>query len=63
MDSLEKSNLVIFYYLSTTEIWSDQRGGLWREWPYKKELLWFKFCEVIMIDGLLFNVKSVVFQL
>jgi hypothetical protein len=26
--SLEDDNLVVFYYLSTSEIWSDKRGGL-----------------------------------
>jgi hypothetical protein len=54
------SNILLSQY-NWNLVWSE--GGLWREWPYKKELLWFKFCEAIMIDGLLFNVKSVVFQL
>ena len=29
-------NLLVFYYLSASEIWSDKRGGFWWEWPYKR---------------------------
>jgi hypothetical protein len=33
--SLEGSNLVVFYYLNASEIWSDyQRGDLWWELLY-----------------------------
>ena len=28
--SLENDNLVVLYYLSASEIWSDKRGGLSR---------------------------------
>jgi hypothetical protein len=34
--SLEVDNLVPFYYLSTSEIWADKRGGLWWVWPDKR---------------------------
>ena len=34
MASLEKDNLVVFYYLSAFEIWHDERVGPWCEWPY-----------------------------
>ena len=37
MTSLKGDNLVIFYYLSATEIWLDNRGGLWWQLPYKRE--------------------------
>jgi hypothetical protein len=34
---LEGDNLVVFYYLSASEIWPDyKRCGLWWEWTYKK---------------------------
>jgi hypothetical protein len=26
---LEEGHLVVFYYLLTTDIWPDKRGGLW----------------------------------
>ena len=29
-------NLVVFYYLSSSELWHDKRGGFWWEGPYKK---------------------------
>jgi hypothetical protein len=29
-------DLLVFYYLSASEIWSDKRGGFWREWPSKR---------------------------
>ena len=35
--SLEWDILVVFYYLSASEIWSDKRVGLWWEWLYKIE--------------------------
>jgi hypothetical protein len=35
--SLAGDNLVVFYYLSTSEIWLDKRCGLWWEEPYKRE--------------------------
>ena len=35
--SFEKENLVVFYYLSASEIWPDKGGSLWCEWPYKRE--------------------------
>ena len=34
MASLEKDNLVVFYYLSAFEIWHDESVGPWWEWPY-----------------------------
>jgi len=33
--SLDGDNLVVHYYLGASEIWPDQRGGLWWERPYK----------------------------
>jgi len=32
--SIEGYNLVISYYFSSSEIWPDNRGGLWWEGPY-----------------------------
>jgi hypothetical protein len=37
--SLEGDNLVVFYYLSTSEIWLDKRSDLWWEGPYKRETI------------------------
>ena len=34
MASLEGDNLLVFYYPSASEIWSDDRDGLWWEWDY-----------------------------
>jgi len=34
--SLESDNLVVIYYLGASEIWLDERGDLWWEWPYKR---------------------------
>jgi len=31
---MEGDNLVVFYYLTASEIWPDKRGGLWLEGPY-----------------------------
>ena len=28
---MEGDNLVVFYYLTASEIWPDKRGGLWLE--------------------------------
>ena len=36
MASLEVDKLVLFYYLSTSEIWIDRRGGLLWKWHYKR---------------------------
>ena len=33
--SLDGNNLLLFYYLSTCEIWPYKTGGIWWEWPYK----------------------------
>jgi hypothetical protein len=33
--SLDGDNLVVHYYLGASEIWPDQRGGVWWERPYK----------------------------
>ena len=38
MTSIERKNWVSSYNLSASEILSDKRVGLWREWPYKKSL-------------------------
>jgi len=35
--SLEGDNLLIFYYVSTSETWPNKGGGLWGEGPYKRE--------------------------
>jgi hypothetical protein len=32
--SLDGDNLLVFYYPSVSEIWSDDRDGLWWEWDY-----------------------------
>ena len=32
----EEDNLVVFYYLRSSEIWTDKRGSLCWEWPYKR---------------------------
>jgi hypothetical protein len=40
--SLAGDNLVVFYYLSTSEIWLDKRCGLWWEEPYKRCGLWWE---------------------
>ena len=29
MASLERDNLVVFYYLSASVFWPDERGGIW----------------------------------
>jgi len=34
--SLDGDNLVVFYYHSVSEIWSDKRVVLWWERPYKQ---------------------------
>jgi hypothetical protein len=34
--SLERDNLVIFYYLNACKIRPDKRSGLYWEWPYKR---------------------------
>jgi len=34
--SLQEDNLVVFFNHSASEI--DKRGGLWWEWPYKREI-------------------------
>ena len=36
MSSLDLGNLVVLFYISTSEIWHDKRGGLWWEGPFKK---------------------------
>jgi len=38
MASLEGDNLVLFYYLSASEIWHDKRGRLWWEGSYKMDI-------------------------
>ena len=37
--SSQQGDNLVFYYLSTFEIWSDEMGGLQCECPYKK---WYK---------------------
>jgi hypothetical protein len=37
---LDGDNLVVFYYLSASEIWLDERGDLWWECPYKRGLMY-----------------------
>jgi len=34
--SLEVNNLVLFDYLSESEIWPDKSGDLWGEMPYNR---------------------------
>jgi hypothetical protein len=38
--SLDGDNLVVFYYLSASEIWLDERGDFWWECPYKRGLMY-----------------------
>ena len=35
--SLERDNLVVFYFPNASEIWPDKRGGIWWVWSYKRE--------------------------
>ena len=35
--SLEGDNLVVFYYLSASESWSDKKDVLWLEGPVARE--------------------------
>jgi len=32
----EEDNLLVLYYLIESKIWPDNRGGLWKEGPYKR---------------------------
>ena len=36
MSYFEGDNLLVFYYLNTSNIWPDNRGGLWWEGSYKR---------------------------
>jgi len=36
------NNLVVFYYLTSSNILPDKRGGLWWKWPSKMEKYIFK---------------------
>jgi hypothetical protein len=40
MSYFEGDNLLVFYYLNTSNIWPDNRGGLWWEGSYKRGLLY-----------------------
>jgi len=40
--SLEVDNLVVFCYLSASELWPNKRGDLWWDVPYKMETTVFK---------------------
>ena len=40
--SIEGYNLVISYYFSSSEIWPDNRGGLWWEGPDNRGGLWWE---------------------
>ena len=42
MASIEGYNLVISYYFSSSEIWPDNRGGLWWEGPDSRGGLWWE---------------------
>ena len=42
MTYLEGNDLLVFYYLRASEIWSDKRCGLWWELPYKRCGLWWE---------------------
>jgi len=34
--SLERDSVVVYYYLSASEVCPDKRGDLWWEWSYKR---------------------------
>jgi hypothetical protein len=34
--SLEEDNLVVIYFLGSSEVCPGKRGGLWWEWSYKR---------------------------
>ena len=40
--SLEGGNIVVFYYLSASEIWPYMRVGLWWEELYMRVCLWWE---------------------
>jgi len=59
-------NLVIFHYLSASEIWpdkrddlswewSDKRGDLWWKWPYKRE----NYCNSIITHMYIYLLVSI----
>jgi hypothetical protein len=39
--SFEGDDLVVIYYLKTSEIWPEKRGDLWWEWSYKRRSIVF----------------------
>jgi hypothetical protein len=42
--------------ISTCEIWSDKRGGLWWEWPYKRgDLSWEGQLYSILLSQYMWN--------
>ena len=43
MASLKGDNLLVFYYISASEICLDKRVDLWWEWPYKSVDLWWEW--------------------
>jgi len=63
--SLEGNNLVVIYYLGTSEVCPGKRGGLWWEWPYKRvTILSNTILTVYMINKIyLIHVWSIKFTL
>jgi hypothetical protein len=46
------NNLILFYYLSASEICPDKRGGLWWEWPCKKETTaHLRYYIILLVEG------------
>ena len=43
MASLKGDNLLVFYYISASEICLDKRVDRWWEWPYKSVDLWWEW--------------------
>ena len=43
-------NLVVYFYLRASEIWSDKRGAVWLEWPYKRGLLYYLIMLCLLYD-------------
>ena len=43
MTSLERDNLVVCYYISSSDIGADKRVGLWWEWLYKRVSFWWEW--------------------
>ena len=55
MASYERDKLVVFYYLSASEICHDKRGGLWRECHNKRTTVYkLQFTDFVLTYTLLY---------